>query len=62
MKPLVIILEGKVISSILKDFLAWHVLPIQINIGQVISTKESTMLGIIELAFREIRVDAMVST
>ena len=26
-----IILEGKAISSILKDFLAWHVLPIQIN-------------------------------
>ena len=26
-----IILEGKAISSILKDFLTWHVLPIQIN-------------------------------
>ena len=26
-----IILEGKTISSILKDFLAWHVLLIQIN-------------------------------
>ena len=31
MKPIAIILEGKPISSILKDFLAWHVLPIQIN-------------------------------
>ena len=30
---MVIILEGKAISSILKDFLAWHVLPIQINNG-----------------------------
>ena len=31
MKPMVIILEGKAISSILKGFLAWHVLLIQIN-------------------------------
>ena len=30
MKPMAIILEGKAISF-LKDFLAWHVLPIQIN-------------------------------
>ena len=26
-----ILLEGKVVSSILKDFLVWHVPPIQIN-------------------------------
>ena len=31
MKPMAIILEGKVVSSILKDFLAWHVLLIKIN-------------------------------
>ena len=31
MKPMAIILEGKVMSSILKDFLAWHVPAIQIN-------------------------------
>ena len=31
MKLIAITLEGKVVSSILKDFLAWHMMLIQIN-------------------------------
>ena len=57
-----IILKGKEISSILKDFLAWHVPPILIKNRSRDFKKESTMLGMIELMFRETRVEAMVST
>ena len=52
MKLIAITLEEKVLSSILKDFFAWHVMLIQKNkqyVGHMILTEESTMLGIIEL-------------
>ena len=47
-KLIAITLEGKMISLISKDFLARHVMLIQINNRLGDCNKESTMLGIIE--------------
>ena len=47
-KTMVITLEGKVISSIFKGFLAWHVMLIQINNRSRDFNKDNTTLGVIE--------------
>ena len=46
-KLIAITLEGKMLSSILKDFLTRHVMLIQIN-NRSHDCNESTMLGLIE--------------
>ena len=47
-KTMVITPEGKGISSIFKDLLAWHVMLIQINNRSRDFNKMNTMLGVIE--------------
>ena len=47
-KTMAITIQGKVISSIFKDFLAWHVMLIQINNRPHDFNKGNTMLGVIE--------------